>query len=99
MKKTSSHATPFSSLVAGEMFIFEREEHLGYEGARGPWMRTGTKHYVHTDDRQHRHTVGNTSVAVIRLADVSPRGAHARLQRLGTAITADSILRGAGVRK
>lgn len=42
----------FRDIKVGEKFQFGSESRVGYGGARGPWIKTGTRTYRHEEDSE-----------------------------------------------
>ena len=61
-------ASTFSSLPVGSRFRFESESKFPFSGmARGPWIKTGARTYVHADDpKGSKYRVGSARAKVER---------------------------------
>ena len=63
--------TTFRQLAVGQAFKFTSEETLGWQGARGPWIKTGARSYRFVQDGYANgltHVVGTVNVLVIEVA-------------------------------
>jgi hypothetical protein len=56
----------FKSLATGDEFRFSSERTMPYSGMmKGPWIKTGTRSYVHVDNPDGtKYRVGSTSAKV-----------------------------------
>jgi hypothetical protein len=60
-------ATAFKLLTTGRTFRFADELRLGFQGARGPWIKLSPRRYA-PEDMSTEHRVGSVNAAVVEVA-------------------------------